>query len=587
MRSVTGSPGASPVRQSLPPNQQAKSGINLTKDSNSPSSAIPAGLAQMYFMGMNRKSPAARNPILFGASLSEKGILKALSATTFTTDPIIEKEGKLFYEPGAEGTVLQEPVTYTLGQLLVILLQNRHICDGAKGPVGFPPHIIAPGMQFISHYSTILAGLGFATQNIEILGSLNKLGLTQHQPGNKNKNNGMDFLRGLRFKPHADKIAQAWLDSVQESALTEQKKETMDFSQRLLNAEKILGSRVIGQDPAVKLVATNLRGHYGGAVQPEHPLSFLFIGPSGVGKTELSLAIQELLTGDEKDLIKIDMGNIKESHHLDTWFGPPKGYKGHEEGGALTNRLNKAHQSNQKIVVLLDEIEKGHPEAFDRFLGALDKGELVDNTGEAIDIRNVVFVMTTNLGESDAKRFLEKNIMGFAPQTEDSKQQEASDIRKNALKTRFRPEDLNRIDETIPFQALHPEHQKQIFDMKLDRYIERFQKGKYKANLSFSNRSQLRDFLMKNLAQTGTYDFHSGGRLINKFIDRHLGNALNEYLLGENESGQEIPPGAHLEANLGDDGKITFKWLNRKGLKKAAQAHQLATAEPTRDSSAS
>lgn len=520
-------------------------------------------------MGLPQNAHASGNPLRFGQAFSKKDVLNTLNTKTFTTTPIQVGE-----------TILRQPVTYTLGQLLVILLQNRAFCDGKEGTAGYPPHLVKPTMKYNSNYSTILAELGFTENTQDILMAFKPLGLVLPQPDYP-KTNQDSYLRGLRFKPEADEIARAWLDFAKKPETAQEKKKTVNFNLSLQNAEKILGSRVIGQDAALKLVATNLRRHYGGAVEPEHPLSFLFTGASGVGKTELSLAIQELLTGNEKNLIKIDMGNIKEKHHLDTWFGSPNGYKDHDTGGALTNPLKKANEHNQKIVVLLDEVEKAHPEAFDRFLGALDKGELVDNDGKYIDIRNVVFVLTTNLGSSEAKLLLEKRGIGFVSPSKDTQKKDAEDARRKAVTDFFRPEALNRIDEVVPFKELSLEEQQQVFDLKLDRYIERFQKGRYQATLNFSNRPQLRDFLMKNLAKTDTdtYDFHSGGRLINKFIDRHLGNPLNEYLLGKNETGKTMPPKAHIEATLGDDDKITFKWLNRKALGKKSPSTQLTVVE--------
>lgn len=217
---------------------------------------------------------------------------------------------------------------------------------------------------------------------------------------------------------------------------------------KLLNMENILHSRVIGQDEAVVAVAKAVRRARAGLKDPKRPIgSFIFLGPTGVGKTELARALAESIFGDEESMIRIDMSEYMEKHSTSRLVGSPPGYVGYDEGGQLTEKVRRKPYS----VVLLDEIEKAHPDVFNILLQVLEDGRLTDSKGRTVDFRNTILIMTSNVGASELKR---NKYVGFNVQDETQNHKDMKDKVMGELKRAFRPEFINRIDEIIVFHSL-------------------------------------------------------------------------------------------------------------------------------------
>ncbi|TMR00780.1 AAA family ATPase, partial [Nonomuraea turkmeniaca] len=233
-------------------------------------------------------------------------------------------------------------------------------------------------------------------------------------------------------------------------------------SQRLLRMEDELHKRIIGQDDAIKGLSRSIRRTRAGLKDPRRPGgSFIFAGPSGVGKTELSKALAEFLFGDEDALISLDMSEFMEKHTVSRLFGSPPGYVGYEEGGQLTEKVRRKPFS----VVLFDEIEKAHPDIFNSLLQILEDGRLTDAQGRVVDFKNTVVIMTTNLGTRD----ISKGIgVGFAKSDDaDSNYGRMEATVQEELKQHFRPEFLNRVDDIVVFHQLTPAEIIKIVDLML------------------------------------------------------------------------------------------------------------------------
>src|SRR5699024_2034963 len=246
---------------------------------------------------------------------------------------------------------------------------------------------------------------------------------------------------------------------VQEMALEE--------SQRLLKLEANLHERVIGQSEDVKTVSKAVRRARSGLKDPKRPIgSFIFLGPTGVGKTELAKTVAETLFGSENDLIRIDMSEFMEKHSTSRLGGSPPGYVGYDEGGQLTEQI----RNNPYSVVLFDEIEKAHPDVFNILLQVLDDGQLTDGKGRVVDFKHTVLIMTSNLG---ATALRDEKSVGFGAT---STQFDYEAMRKrmlDELKQNFRPEFINRLDETIVFHSLEQEHLHEIARLLADQLINR------------------------------------------------------------------------------------------------------------------
>ena len=223
---------------------------------------------------------------------------------------------------------------------------------------------------------------------------------------------------------------------------------TEEETQKLLRMEDELHKRVVGQEDAIRAVSQAIRRTRAGLKDPKRPSgSFIFLGPSGVGKTELAKTLAEFLFGDETALIQLDMSEYMEKHTVSRLVGSPPGYVGYEEGGQLTEAVRRKPFS----VVLFDEIEKAHPDVFNTLLQILEEGRLTDAQGRSVDFRNTVLIMTSNLGTAD----LRKANVGFARADEAISYEKMKEKVNDALKLHFRPEFLNRIDDTIVFHELH------------------------------------------------------------------------------------------------------------------------------------
>jgi ATP-dependent Clp protease ATP-binding subunit ClpC len=292
-------------------------------------------------------------------------------------------------------------------------------------------------------------------------------------------------------------------------------------SERLLQMESELHSRVIGQDEAVTNLAKAVRRARAGLKDPKRPIgSFIFLGPTGVGKTELAKALAEFMFGSEDALIKIDMSEFMERHNVSRLVGSPPGYVGYEEGGQLTEAVRRKSYS----VILLDEIEKAHPEAFNMLLQIMEDGNLSDAKGRKVDFRNTIIIMTSNVGADVINRDMS---LGFSIKTDEAKTAAREyDLMKDKvlqeLKKAFRPEFLNRLDAVIVFHSLNTKHIRQITDLMLNRV--RKQLGEQNIELKVT------DDAMELLATRG-YDQNFGARPLRRIIQNLIEDPLAEGML--------------------------------------------------------
>ncbi len=302
-------------------------------------------------------------------------------------------------------------------------------------------------------------------------------------------------------------------------------------SQRLLQMEDTLHRRVVGQDEAINTVAKAVRRARAGLKDPKRPIgSFIFLGPTGVGKTELARALAEFLFGSEENLIKLDMSEFMERHSVARLVGAPPGYIGYEEGGQLTEAVRRKSYS----VVLLDEIEKAHPEVFNMLLQIMDDGRLTDAKGRKVDFRNTIIVMTSNVGSDLLKR---DTTLGFATKADEVKTDE-DNYRKlkdkvlTELKKMFRPEFLNRLDASVVFRQLNRFQIREIVDHKLGRVRQQLAEQQLKLELS----DEAKDFL----AVKG-WDPSFGARPLLRVIQNMIEDPLAEMMLqGKFKPGQTI-----------------------------------------------
>ena len=292
---------------------------------------------------------------------------------------------------------------------------------------------------------------------------------------------------------------------------------TEDEASRLIHLEEALHRRVVGQEEAVKAVSRAVRRARAGLKDPNRPIgSFIFLGPTGVGKTELCKALGEALFGDEDSLIRIDMSEYMEKHTVSRMIGSPPGYVGHEEGGQLTEKVRRKPYS----IVLLDEVEKAHPDVFNVLLQIMDDGRLTDGQGRVVDFKNTVIVMTSNAGASLIRK---QKTVGFGSADNAEKGYEA--MRESIMgevKQLFRPEFLNRIDETIVFHELSQDEIRSIASLLLSQVANRLKERGINLVIDDSAKEQI--------AQAG-YDPLFGARPLRRAIQRQLEDALSEELL--------------------------------------------------------
>jgi ATP-dependent Clp protease ATP-binding subunit ClpC len=286
-------------------------------------------------------------------------------------------------------------------------------------------------------------------------------------------------------------------------------------SERLLNMEQILHDRVIGQNEAVTAVARAIRRARAGLKDPKRPIgSFIFLGPTGVGKTELARALAAAMFGDEDAMIRIDMSEYMERHTTARLVGAPPGYVGYEEGGQLTEKVRRKPYS----VVLLDEVEKAHPEVFNILLQVLDDGRLTDGKGRTVDFRNTVIIMTSNVG---AEMIRKGSSLGFKPDTANQYDDMKTKV-MDELKKSFRPEFLNRIDEIIVF---HPLTETEIGEI-VELMVRELQKRLEEQDIRFTLTDRAKAFLAKE-----GFDPQYGARPLKRAIQRHIEDRLSEALL--------------------------------------------------------
>lgn len=316
-------------------------------------------------------------------------------------------------------------------------------------------------------------------------------------------------------------------------------------SQRLLRLEEELHQRVIGQDEAVVAVSKAVRRARAGLKDPKRPIgSFLFLGPTGVGKTELARSLASNLFGDENAMIRIDMSEYMEKHAVSRLVGAPPGYVGYDEGGQLTEAVRRRPYS----VVLFDEVEKAHPDFFNILLQVLDDGRLTDNQGRTVDFRNTVIIMTSNLGAKYLKE--DTAAMGFlAAKGEQEAGKDKESMKKDvlqAVKAHFRPEFLNRIDEMIVFHALETEQLERIVRILLQSVTTRLHEQGMELEVS--------EEAMKKIVAEGT-DFAMGARPLKRAIQRFVEDPISDAIL-EGRAGEGKTLHVVVE---GDDISITVK----------------------------
>lgn len=298
-------------------------------------------------------------------------------------------------------------------------------------------------------------------------------------------------------------------------------------SERLLHLEDIIHERVVGQDDAVKTIARAVRRARVGLRDPKRPIgNFMFLGPTGVGKTELCKALAEAMFSDEKNMIRIDMSEYMEKHAVSKLIGSPPGYVGYEEGGQLTEAVRRKPYS----VILLDEIEKAHPDVFNILLQIMEDGRLTDGKGRLVSFKNTIIIMTSNVGAHTIKK---QKTMGF--NTEDNKETDYEKMKENImeeLKKSFRPEFINRIDETIVFHKLNEENMSSIMELMLKSICNRLKDNRIE--IEFNDDSK------KFLLNKGT-DIDYGARPLRRVLTQEIEDKLSEELLmGKVKFGERV-----------------------------------------------
>ena len=309
-------------------------------------------------------------------------------------------------------------------------------------------------------------------------------------------------------------------------------------SERLLKMEAALHERVVGQDEAITTIAKAVRRARAGIKDPRRPIgSFIFLGPTGIGKSLLAKALAEFMFGSQDHLIKIDMSEFMERHAVARLVGAPPGYVGYEEGGQLTEAVRRKSYS----VILLDEIEKAHPEAFNMLLQIMEDGSLADAKGRKVDFRNTIIIMTSNVGADEISRDL---TMGFVSREDEERAKSREygvmkDKVLSRLKQTFRPEFLNRIDATIVFHSLTKEQIREIVDLEMKRVREQLKEQDVILEVTVE---------AKDLLGTKGYDHTYGARPLRRIIQNLIEDPLAEGLLNN-----RFQPGHTVKIDVEDD----------------------------------
>ena len=301
-------------------------------------------------------------------------------------------------------------------------------------------------------------------------------------------------------------------------------------AEKLLNMEARLHERIVGQGDAISAISDAIRRARSGLKDPKRPIgSFIFIGPSGVGKTELAKALAEFMFDDEDALVRIDMSEYREQHTTARLFGAPPGYIGYEEGGQLTEAVRRRPYR----VILFDEIEKAHPDVWNALLQILDDGRLTDGQGRTVDFRNTVLIMTSNLGTEFVRK---SGSLGFLQNSGDDEERASSQKIQKALRDTFRPEFINRIDEIITFSPLSVEDMKQIVDLQMKEVQERLSEKGIQVLLTENAREWL---------ATQGYDTAFGARPLNRALQKFVESPLSKELLAG-----KFKPGTTIEVDV-------------------------------------
>ena len=303
------------------------------------------------------------------------------------------------------------------------------------------------------------------------------------------------------------------------------KKMLQSEREKLLHLEEELHKRVVGQDEAIRSIADAVRRSRAGMQDPKRPIgSFIFLGTTGVGKTELAKALAEFLFNTENAMTRIDMSEYQERHSVSRLIGAPPGYVGYEEGGQLTEAVRRKPYS----VVLLDEIEKAHPDVFNILLQVLDDGRLTDNKGRVVNFKNTIIIMTSNLGS----HIIQENFENISEKNREEVIERTKNEVMDLLKKTIRPEFLNRVDEIIMFEPLTREQVKQIIRLQIQQIAKRMEDQNIQIELT--------EYAIEALADIG-FDPQFGARPIKRAIQKHILNELSKAILaGTVKSNQKI-----------------------------------------------
>jgi ATP-dependent Clp protease ATP-binding subunit ClpC len=324
---------------------------------------------------------------------------------------------------------------------------------------------------------------------------------------------------------------------------------------KLAKMSDAISGKVIGQDPAVKKIVKAIQRGRVGLKDPNKPIgTFMFLGPTGVGKTQLAKVIAKYLFDSEDSLIRIDMSEYMEKFAVSRLIGAPPGYVGHDEGGQLTEKVRRKPYS----VILLDEIEKAHPEVFNLLLQVLDDGQLTDSLGRKVNFKNTIIIMTSNTGSRQLKDF--GTGVGFSTKfKEESKTELASSVIEKELKKKFAPEFLNRVDDVIMFNSLDKEHINKIITLELEKLVERVEKMEYQLEIS--------DSAIEHISKEG-FDPDYGARPLKRAIQRWVEDVLTEEIINSNpEKGTKMT----LEYNSEDEKMQVVFEKKKKGRKKKTE----------------